>query len=140
MRHVFAWGSLSKGNRHVKSSPPRQLPASYDWRGSRFAWEPECSAGADLALDVERLDTPLPADIMAQGLPVESFLRAWTRIEAIAKLRHEPVLACYLSESLVVPELGTPYVIRSSSGPPLHLLTGVWLEMQLVFTCGKRLL
>lgn len=127
----FAWGNLVEcGDR---TSPH---PASYDWKNTRFVWRPAHVAGTRFAFDVERLDTPAPQLELPCELP--DFLRAWTRLEVLAKLTDEPVLALARREALSVPPLGASYLCSSLNGARYQLHTGLWPERQLLFTCGYR--
>lgn len=109
-------------------------PASYDWKGTRFIWRPSMETRAHFAFDLERLDTPEPESSFCPALSPTDSLRAWTRMEVLAKLAHEPVLTRLRWESLIVPPIEEPY--RSGV---CHLHTGFWADRQAVFTCGYRL-
>lgn len=127
----FAWGQLTESD--ARTAPH---PASYDWKNTRFIWQPAHIAGTRFAFDVERLDTPPPDLSLPCELP--DFLRAWTRLEVLAKLTDEPVLALARREALTVPPCGEPYVCRDAAGETYRLRTGIWTERHLIFTCGYR--
>ena len=72
-------------------------PASHDGTGHRFVLVPPDASAYSYAIDVERRDLPVP-EALAQALGPDA-IRAWGRIEVIAKLLHKPahlVLRCAL--------------------------------------------
>lgn len=129
----FSWGTLLES-----AEGAVHRPASYDWNGARYVWDPKMAPRGHAALDVERLDTP-PSDLsLAPSLSHRDFLHAWTRLEVLAKLADEPILARLRRDALVIPPLNTGYRHTDSAGATFLLHSGVWTERQLVFTCGYR--
>jgi hypothetical protein len=129
----FAWGTLLES-----SAKAARQPASYDWKGTRYLWKPSTQTSHPGAFDVERMDTPASDLALVASLSHPDFLKAWTRLEVLAKLSGEPVLARLRRDALIVPPLDASYLHTESSGATYQLHSGVWAERQLVFTCGFR--
>jgi hypothetical protein len=129
----FAWGTLLES-----ANDDARRPASYDWEGTRYVWEPATESGSHAAFDVERLDTPPPELALSASLSHRDFLTAWTRLEVLAKLANEPILTRLRHDALVVPPLHATYRHTESSGATYQLHSGFWAERQIVFTCGYR--
>lgn len=129
----FTWGTLLES-----ADDTAHRPASYDWVGTRYVWDPAVASSSSAALDVERLDTPLVDLAASSSLSHHDFLRAWTRLEVLAKLAEEPILARFRREALVVLEFDVTYRHTEPSGATYVLYSNVWDERQTVFTCGYR--
>ncbi len=129
----FDWGLLFCDYRPVKRTAQR-LPASHDWRGTRYEWEPTFVEG-QAALDVERLDTPLPA-IVPGELVGNEFWAAWTRAEALCKLFNVPILHWIRTQPLAVPAFQAATLAMPDTHPNCRTYTGFWAEKNLMFTCA----
>jgi hypothetical protein len=132
----FPWGRLAV-DRRPAASQASYFPAAHDWRGTRYLWIPRPEIGTTRALDVEHLDTPTPSAVLLERRALPEFLRAWTRLEVLAKLLDEPVLACLRRLPLTVPSLDQEEHYHHD-GRRFALRSGVWSSRKLVYTCGFR--
>jgi hypothetical protein len=133
----FAWGQLRLAQVSGVGALTRS-PASCDWLGHRYEWKPLVNRKGALAIDVERIDTPLPDDVLCGDFGREDFLRAWTRLETVAKLMNQPILVALRRWPLSVPVMDRDELIEVE-GVRLQMRSGLWPARNLVFTCGHRL-
>lgn len=133
----FAWGQLRLAQAREVGAPVR-LPASFDWLGNRYEWQPLVDCKGAFAIDVERIDTPPPDVALLGDLGRDEFLRAWTRLETTAKLMNQPILSALRRWSLSVPAIDRDEVVKVE-GVHLRMRSGFWPEQNLIFTCGQRL-
>jgi len=132
----FDWGLLSCNSR-ATGREGRRLPASHDWRGARYEWEPDERIRSKAAFDAERLDTPLPMmPSLSQGLAANEFWAAWTRAEALSKLFDVPVLHWIRTQPFAVPVMTTAAPVLMEAGRKCWTYTGVWSGKNLIFTCA----
>lgn len=82
-------------------------PASHDRHGNRFVFLPAPRDSSVYALDLEALDTDMPAEVAARlqaRTRTEAFHR-WTELEVRAKLSGVPVLALLRGTARTCPKV-----------------------------------
>lgn len=126
--HLFHSSAISRKNIDC-------LPRSYDWQGNAIAWQPSF-VSEKYALDIERLDTPLPDTLVPSCMEPVGFLAAWTRAEAIAKLCGIPIIIYIKKQPLVKPVMEEIVNNSEYAHAPCVTYSGLWPEKQIVFTCA----
>lgn len=114
------------------------MPASYDWTGIRYEWRVPSAIGGPLALDVERLDTPRPENLVPPGWNTADFLAAWTRAEVLAKLLDTPVALWIKANPFRWAGSDRWFETVPTAVGPCRVFTGIDRPAAIVLSCGWR--
>lgn len=118
---------------HVGGSHPK----STDWKGTRHFWHHRPSGECRHALDVERIDTPIPRPLRPERMSRLAFFTAWTIAEVHAKLLDIPITLWLRSFPLFTLPRGRVVSVRAGQ-EALSIFTDFFPNGSAVFSCGLR--